>query len=180
MSETTSSTPSFLGTPGGRAAVALGVTVAFAAVLMITLGDAAYLWIKAIHLIAVISWMAGMLYLPRIFVYHADAAAGSEVSETFKIMERRLLQIIMTPAMVVSWVLGLWLAWQGGHFTEGWFHVKLLAVVAMTAVHGHFIKSTRQFAADENTRSARAWRMINEIPTVLLLVAVVAAIVKPF
>lgn len=173
-------TVSPLKTPGGRAAVALGATVLFAAVLMVALGDDAYLWIKSIHLIAVISWMAGMLYLPRLFVYHADLSTGSETSELFKVMERRLLQIIMTPAMVVTWVLGLWLAWQGSHYSEIWFHVKLLAVIGMTGVHGHFIKSAREFAEDRNTRSSRAWRMINEIPTVLMLVAVVVVIVKPF
>ncbi len=99
---------------------------------MLLMGDEAYLWVKSVHVIAVISWMAGMLYLPRLFIYHCDAPAGSQQSETFKVMERRLLRLIMNPAMIVSWVLGVWLAWQAGFFTSGWFHVKLLAALVLS------------------------------------------------
>ena len=169
-----------LSTPGGRAAMAIAFTVATAAGFMLFAGSAAYDWIRAIHVIAVISWMAGLLYLPRLFVYHSDAARGSELSETLKVMERRLLQIIMTPAMLVSWGLGLWLAWQAGYFVTGWFHAKLLAVVALSGAHGYLSKAARQFAADENDRPARHWRLVNEVPTVLMIVIVVLVIVKPF
>ncbi len=139
-----------------------------------------YLWLKAAHVVAIIAWMAGMLYLPRLFVYHCDAPAGSPQSETFKIMERRLLKGIINPAMVVAWVLGLWLAWAGGWFSSGWFHVKLAAVLAMSALHGYLAGAVRAFAQDRNTRSATHWRLVNEVPTVLMLVIVVMVIVKPF
>jgi putative membrane protein len=177
MTETT-------GTPGNdagkRAGTALAVTVAVTALAIWLLGANAYLWVKAVHVIAIISWMAGLLYLPRLFIYHCDAPKGSTQSETFKVMERRLLTIIMTPAMIVSWVLGLWLAWQAGWFTSGWFHVKLLLVVAMSGVHGYFAKSVRLFAADANTVTARQWRMWNEAPTLLMIAIVILVIVKPF
>ncbi|MGD9844706.1 MAG: protoporphyrinogen oxidase HemJ [Variibacter sp.] len=139
-----------------------------------------YLWLKAAHVIAIIAWMAGMLYLPRLFVYHCDAPAGSVQSETFKIMERRLLKGIINPAMVIAWLLGLWLAWDGGWFSSGWFHVKLAAVLAMSGLHGYFSQARRAFAEDRNTRSATHWRLMNEIPTVLLIVIVIMVIVKPF
>ena len=169
-----------LRTPAGRAGMALVTTVALAAGAILLFGDAAYLWIKAIHVIAVISWMAGMLYLPRLFVYHAEAGADGEPAATFKIMERRLLQIIMTPAMVISWGLGLWLAYDAGFLTSGWFHVKLLAVIGMTGMHGYLAAATRRFADGEIVGSSRHWRMMNEVPTVLMLVAVIVVIVKPF
>ena len=139
-----------------------------------------YLWFKALHIIAVIAWMAGMLYLPRLFVYHSEAVPGSEVSETFKVMEGRLLRIIIDPAMIVAWVLGLWLAWQGGHLGSGWFHAKFALVFALSAVHGHFSAATRAFAEDRNTKPARYWRMWNEVPTVLMIGIVILVIVKPF
>ncbi len=139
-----------------------------------------YLWIKAFHIIAVIAWMAGMLYLPRLFVYHASATPGSEQSETFKIMERRLLKAIMTPAMIATWVLGIWLLLQGQFLAATWLHVKLTLVLAMTVLHGLFARWTRDFAHDRNTRSARFYRIANEIPTVLLIVIVILATVKPF
>ena len=169
-----------LKTPGGRAATALIATVAIAGALIVVFGDAAYLWIKAIHVVAVMSWMAGMLYLPRLFVYHADATPGSEASETFAVMERRLLQIIMTPAMIISWGLGLWLGWAGGYLTDGWFIAKLVAVVAMTAAHGYLSGAAKEFAAGANRHAARHWRIVNEVPTVLMLIAVILVIVKPF
>jgi putative membrane protein len=139
-----------------------------------------YLWLKAAHVIAIIAWMAGMLYLPRLFVYHCDAPAGSVQSETFKIMERRLLKGIINPAMIAAWLLGLWLAWDGGWFSSGWFHVKLAAVLAMSGLHGYFSSAVRAFAQDRNTRSSAHWRMMNEVPTLLLIVIVIMVIVKPF
>ncbi|MBN9041682.1 MAG: protoporphyrinogen oxidase HemJ [Rhizobiales bacterium] len=139
-----------------------------------------YEWIKAVHVIAVISWMAGMLYLPRLFVYHCEAEVGSKQSETFKVMERRLLKAIINPAMIVTWVLGLYLAWSGGWYLSGWFHVKLVLVLAMSAVHGLFTRWVREFAQDRNTRSQKFYRIINEVPTVLMIGIVIMVIVKPF
>ena len=166
--------------PGQRAAVALVATAGLCAVAMAVAGPAAYLWIKAVHVIAVISWLAGMLYLPRLFIYHCDASPGSAMSETFKLMERRLLRIIINPAMVATWVLGLWLAWQGGHFAAGWLHAKLALVLGLSGVHGYFSASVRRFAEDRNTVSARSWRLWNEVPTVLMIAIVILVIVKPF
>jgi protoporphyrinogen IX oxidase len=165
---------------GRRAGIALGVTVATTAFAIWLFGSSAYLWIKAIHVVAVMSWMAGLLYLPRLFIYHCDADAGSKQSETFKVMEQRLLNIIMTPAMIVSWTLGLWLGWKSGFFSAGWFHVKLLSVFALTGAHGYLSASARAFAEDRNVKPARHWRMINEVPTLLMIVIVVLVIVKPF
>src|SRR6188472_2687594 len=110
----------------------------------------AYPWIKALHVIAVISWMAGMLYLPRLFVYHCEAEIGSKQSETFKVMERRLLRAIINPAMIATWVLGLWLAYDQGLFKAGWLHGKLLLVLILSAMHGVFSLWVRDFAADRN------------------------------
>jgi putative membrane protein len=137
----------------------------------------AYLWIKALHVVAIIAWMAGLLYLPRLFVYHAGVATGSETSETFKVMERRLLKAIMNPAMIVAWLAGLFLAWQGGWFRAGWFHGKLLLVLILSGVHGHFAARVKDFAADRNTRSARYYRFVNEIPTLLMIAIVILVIV---
>ncbi len=140
----------------------------------------AYLWIKAVHVIAVISWMAGMLYLPRLFVYHCAAAPGSESSETFKVMERRLLRFIINPAMIVSWIAGLWMAWSVFHFQGGWLHAKLLLVLLLSGLHGYLSKAVRLFGEDRNTKSAKHWRIVNEVPTVLMVLIVVLVIVKPF
>ena len=140
----------------------------------------AYLWIKALHVIAVISWMAALLYLPRLFVYHCEAEQGSKQSETFKVMERRLLRFIATPAMLVAWVSGLWLAYQAGLFTAGWLHAKLLAVVGLSALHGINAKWVKDFALDQNKRSGRFYRIANEVPTMLMIAIVVLVIVKPF
>src|ERR687895_943093 len=107
-----------------------------------------YLWLKAAHVIAIIAWMAGMLYLPRLFVYHADVAPDSPQAETFKLMERRLLKAIINPAMIATWVLGLWLAWEGGLFRSGWLHAKLVLVLALSAVHGFFVVWVKDFQAD--------------------------------
>ena len=166
--------------PGFRAAIALAVTAVAAVVLFLFLGDAAYDWIKAIHVIAVIAWMAGMLYLPRLFVYHCEATPGSELSETLKVMEGRLLRIIMNPAMILAWVLGLWMAWQADWFTSYWFLVKFAAVFVLSGVHGHYSKAVRLFAADQNTKSARYWRVMNEAPAVLMIIIVIMVVVKPF
>jgi protoporphyrinogen IX oxidase len=139
-----------------------------------------YLWIKAFHVIAVIAWMAGMLYLPRLFVYHCEAQLGSIQSETFKIMERRLLKAIINPAMIATWILGLILVWQGGWITSGWLHAKLALVLGLSAVHGMLSKQVRIFAADQNTRPVRYFRIINEVPTLLMVGIVILVIVKPF
>ncbi len=139
-----------------------------------------YLWLKALHIIAVISWMAGMLYLPRLFVYHADAVAGSEQSETFKVMERRLLKFIMTPAMIVTWLIGIVLVLEGQWFGATWFHIKLALVLAMTILHGLFSQWVRDFAFDRNRRTPKFYRIVNEIPTVLMIVIVLLVTVKPF
>ena len=138
-------------------------------------------WVKALHVISVIAWMAGMLYLPRLFVYHSVTATGSEQSETFKIMERRLLRGIMTPAMIASWVFGLWMIFSGYIDTgAGWLHLKLAMVILLTGCHGMLAKYTRLFAQDKNTKSQKFFRYLNEVPTVLMIVIVIAVIVKPF
>ena len=139
-----------------------------------------YLWIKALHIVAVIAWMAGMLYLPRLFVYHASVKSGSEQSETFKAMERRLLKYIMTPAMIATWILGIILVIQTGALAATWFHIKFALVLAMTILHGLFASWAHEFAFDRNRRSAKFYRIVNEIPTVLLVLIVVLAVVKPF
>ena len=163
-----------------RAAVALAFVALLALPLMLGWVPGAYPWVKSLHVIAIIAWMAGLLYLPRLFIYHCEAPEGSQQSETFKVMERRLLRIIMDPAMVLAWVLGLWLAWAGGYFSAHWFHGKLFAVVLMTGVHAYFTASVRRFGAGQNDKPARHWRMWNEVPTVLMVVIVILVIVKPF
>ena len=139
-----------------------------------------YEWIKALHIIAVISWMAGMLYLPRLFVYHCEAEAGSKQSETFKVMERRLLKAIINPAMIVTWLAGLYLAWRGHWFSSAWLHGKLALVIILSGVHGFFSRWAKDFAADRNTRSQKFYRIINEVPTVLMIFIVILVVVKPF
>lgn len=165
---------------GGRAAIAIGVLVVLTAGLFWFDPENFYLWAKAIHVIAVISWMAGMLYLPRLFVYHTEAGVGSPQAETFKIMEARLLRIIINPAMILTWVFGLWLAWEGFRFQGTWFYLKFAAVLALSAVHGHFSKHVRLFAEDRLEKSARHWRLMNEVPAVLMIAIVILVIVKPF
>ncbi len=139
-----------------------------------------YLWIKSLHVVSIIAWMAGLLYLPRLFVYHCAAEKGSIQSETFKVMERRLLRAIMTPAMILAWISGLTLAWQAGFFVSGWFHLKLMLVLVMSGSHGYMSRCVRTFASDANERSHTFYRVLNEVPTLLMLVIVVAVIVKPF
>jgi len=138
-----------------------------------------YLWLKALHIIAVIAWMAGMLYLPRLFVYHAMAKPKSEVSETLKTMERRLFNFIMMPAMLITWIVGIFLL-EGKWLGAGWFHAKFVAVLAMTVLHGLFARWVNEFQADRNKHSDKFYRIINEIPTALLIVIVILVVVKPF
>jgi protoporphyrinogen IX oxidase len=139
-------------------------------------------YIKAFHVIAILAWMAGLLYLPRLFVYHAASKKGSEQSETFKVMERRLLRLITTPAMVASWVFGLILVFSGviDWSRDGWFHLKLVLVVLLSAYHGCLVMWTKDFALDRNTRSPRFYRIANEIPTLLMIGIVILVIVRPF
>lgn len=139
-------------------------------------------YIKAFHVIAIIAWMAGLLYLPRLFVYHAASKVGSAQSETFKLMERRLLSFITTPAMLASWALGLMLVFSGviDWSRDGWFHAKLALVLALSAFHGLLAMWTRDFALDRNMRSARFYRIANEVPTLLMIFIVILAVVRPF
>ena len=139
-----------------------------------------YLWLKSAHVISLIAWMAGMLYLPRLFVYHCAAEPGSVQSETFKVMERRLLKAIINPAMLATWGFGLWLAWEGGFFRQGWLHGKLALVIGLSGLHGYFAAAVRAFAENRNSKSARHWRIMNEVPAVLMVAIVILVIVKPF
>lgn len=166
--------------PAWRAGIAVVVTGAAAVVMILAFGADAYLWIKAIHVIAIISWMAGMLYLPRLFVYHSETPVGSAQSETFKVMEQRLLTLITTPAMVIAWVLGMWLAWKSGYWAAHWLHAKVALVLVLSGLHGYLSAATRAFREDRNTKPARHWRIVNEIPAVLIIAIVILVIVKPF
>ena len=144
-----------------------------------------YEWIKALHVIAVIAWMAGMLYLPRLFVYHCAAEKGSVQSETFKVMERRLLRAIINPAMIATYVFGLWLAWLGadsryGWFASGWLWAKIILVLGLSAVHGLLARWRKDFAQDRNRHSQKFYRIINELPTVLMILIVLLVVLKPF
>ena len=139
-----------------------------------------YIWLKAAHIIAMVAWMAGLFYLPRLFVYHADAEVGSDKSETFKIMERRLQQAIMRPAMIATWVFGLALAWLGNWWSEPWFVAKVCLVLVVSGFDGWLAARRREFAADANTRPARTYRIANEVPTLLLVAIVILVVVKPF
>jgi protoporphyrinogen IX oxidase len=141
---------------------------------------AIYPWIKAFHIIAVIAWMAGMLYLPRLFVYHCAAEKGSVQSETFKVMERRLLRGIINPAMIATWVFGVALAWTGHWFDSGWLQAKLALVLLLTALHGLFARWVKAFAADANPHSQKFYRIVNEIPTLIMILIVILVVVKPF
>jgi putative membrane protein len=136
----------------------------------------------ALHVVSIIAWMAGSLYLPRLFVYHASAPKGSEMSETFKVMERRLLKGIMTPAMIASWVFGLTLAFHFKivDFSQGWMWLKAAFVLALSGYHGLMTRHQKAFAADANDKPARYFRIINEVPTVFMIIIVFAVIVKPF
>ena len=138
-------------------------------------------WIKALHVVSVIAWMAGMLYLPRLFVYHSVAEIGSAQSETFKVMERRLLKAIINPAMIATYIFGIWLV-VGGYasLSDGWLHAKIALVLLLTACHGILAKHTRLFAEDRNTKPQKFFRIINEVPTVLMILIVILVVVKPF
>ncbi len=139
-----------------------------------------YLWVKALHVISMVAWMAGMLYLPRLFVYHVEAGAGSPQASTFAVMEQRLLRFIMNPAMILVLVTGAWLVYAGEHWREGWLHAKVLLVIVMTGCHGLLAGSRRRLAAGTDRRSSRFYRIVNEVPTVLLILIVILVIVKPF
>lgn len=140
-----------------------------------------YLWIKALHVISIIAWMAGQLYLPRLYVYHCEATPGSESSERFKVMERRLLRAIMNPAMIAAYVFGItMLVLEPGWLHQGWLHAKLLFVALLTVNHGMLARWRKDFEADRNRHSQRFFRMMNEVPTVLMIGIVIFVIVKPF
>jgi len=136
--------------------------------------------LKALHIVAVIAWMAGLLYLPRLFVYHADAEKGSAQSETFKVMERRLYRGIMEPAMGMVWLFGLALVWKGEWWLAGWWHLKMVLVIALTVVHQLYNRWRKDFEADRNTKSARYFRWWNEVPTLLMIGIVFLVVLKPF
>lgn len=138
------------------------------------------LWVKAAHVISVIAWMAALLYLPRLFVYHCEAAVGSDMSEKLKIMERRLMKAIMTPAMIATWVFGLWAASMLNVWSDIWFITKFACVIVMTGMHMANAKWLRSFANDSNTNSQKYYRVMNEVPAVLMIVIVIMVIVKPF
>ena len=138
------------------------------------------LWVKVLHIVAVISWMAGLLYLPRLFVYHAEAKPGSEAAETFKVMERRLFNAIMRPAMAATWVFGIALAWLGSWYHSPWLWAKFVLVIVLTGFHEFLGGCLRRFAEDRNARPARFYRIANEVPTVLMIGIVVLVVVKPF
>jgi protoporphyrinogen IX oxidase len=140
----------------------------------------AYPWIKVLHILAMISWMAGMLYLPRLFVYHAEAPPGSPQARTFAVMEARLMRVIMLPAMVVTWASGLALAVQAGFLHEGWFHAKLALVIGLSAVHGYFAMIRKGLAAETDRHDSRFFRIVNEVPTLLMIGIVVLVVFKPF
>lgn len=139
-----------------------------------------YLWLKAFHIISVIAWMAGMLYLPRLFVYHAESEPGSKQSETFKVMERRLLRFIINPAMIATWIFGLWLAYESGSYREHWLQAKFLLVILLSALHGANVRWFGDFQADRNTRPAKFYRIMNEVPAVLMVLIVLLVVLKPF
>ena len=141
-----------------------------------------YPWIKSLHVISMIAWMAGMLYLPRLFVYHCDVARGSAESERFKVMERRLFKLITNPAMIATWIFGLLLVATPGivDWSAGWWHVKFLSVILMSGVHGVLSARRRAFLEDRNTKSQRYFRILNEVPTVLMIIIVFMVIVQPF
>ena len=163
-----------------RATVAIAVTIVAAGLLVLWLPSALYPWLKALHVIAIIAWMAGMLYLPRLFIYHCDAEPGSRQSETFKLMERRLLTVIINPAMIASWALGAWLAWDAGWYAYAWLQVKVGLVLALSVLHGFYVRWVRDFGADQNRHSKKFYRIINEVPTMLMIAIVLLAVVKPF
>ncbi|MFP4313070.1 MAG: protoporphyrinogen oxidase HemJ [Alphaproteobacteria bacterium] len=140
-----------------------------------------YEWLRALHIISIITWMAAMLYLPRLFVYHADAPVGGEISEQFKIMEMRLLRIIMTPAMIAAWIFGIGMLLANPALLEGgWMHVKLTSVIILSGLHGMFAAHVKKFARDERAKSNKFYRIVNEIPAVFMVIIVIMAVIQPF
>ena len=137
-------------------------------------------WIKAFHVISVIAWMSGMFYLPRLFVYHTETTPGSPESERFKVMERRLLRAIINPAMIATWLFGLTLAWLTAVYEEHWFQAKFVLVIIMSGLHGYFVGRVRAFAEDRNDKPARFYRILNEVPPLLMVFIVILVIVQPF
>jgi putative membrane protein len=141
---------------------------------------ALYPWLKALHIIAVIAWMAGMLYLPRLFVYHCEARVGTPEYERFSLMERKLLRVIINPSMIAVWVLGLTLAYAQDVWTQGWFLAKLALVLVLSGMHGMFSRWRRDFERGANTKSQRFYRVVNEVPAALMALIVILVVVKPF
>lgn len=139
-----------------------------------------YLWLKAVHVLAIIAWMVGLLYLPRLFVYHVEAGAGSVQAATFQVMERRLMKAIMLPSMIVVWITGVTLMIQGGWLKAGWLHWKIMLVLILSGLHGYLSVERKKLAAGTSKRSSRDFRILNEVPTLLLIGIVVLVIVKPF
>jgi putative membrane protein len=139
-----------------------------------------YLWVKVLHIVAMVAWMAGLLYLPRLFVYHAGVPADSDQARTFIVMERRLMRMIMLPALLVTWASGLVLAVLGGFLGQGWLHGKLLLVMVLTAAHGYFGHLRKGFAQDANRHSVAFYRVVNELPTLVLIGIVILVVLKPF
>jgi putative membrane protein len=147
---------------------------------MSALSGAAYAWVKVFHIVAMVAWMAGIFYLPRLFVYHVDAKAGSDKSETFKVMERRLYSAIMIPAMIATWLAGIALALSAEVFGERWFMAKVALVALLTWYNIWLGARVRDFAEDRNTRSSRLYRIANELPLLLLIAVVALVVVRPF
>lgn len=139
-----------------------------------------YDWVKVIHILAVIAWMAGMLYLPRLYVYHCQVQPGSQASDLFKVMERRLLRAIINPAMITSWIMGLWMAYLGDLWGQGWFQAKLALLLGMQLIHAAFARWRRHFDQDGNRHSEKFYRVMNEVPTLLMIGIVILVIIKPF
>ncbi len=166
--------------PGLLMLRAVIIAAVVAALMIWLIPSEGYVWMKVLHLLAIISWMAGLLYLPRLFVYHCEAEPGSKQSETFKVMERRLLKGIMVPAMIASWAAGLWLAWDLNLFSEPWFNLKLLLALTLTWVHWFLANCVQEFAEDRNQRPQRFYRYVNEVPTLLMIGIVILVIVRPF
>ena len=142
--------------------------------------DALYPWMKAFHIIAVIAWMAGMLYLPRLFVYHCETKPGTAEYERFKVMERKLMRVIINPSMIATWALGLALAFGLGVWSEGWFHLKFALVVVLSGIHGMLSRWRRDFEHARNTKTQRFYRIVNEVPAVLMIGIVILVVFKPF
>ncbi len=140
-----------------------------------------YLWLKALHLVAIVAWMAGMMYLPRLFIYHHGAEKGGEAERNFVVMERRLLRGIMNPSIGAVWLLGIaMLIANPATLSDGWFHAKLAFVIAISGIHGFYAAARRKFEAGERPRTAKFWRIINEMPFIALIAIVIMVIVKPF